>query len=219
MPKLHPTPVASRPSIRLSSVLLYAAALCSACAPTTPAQPPSASTNSAQNTVTEQALLQSTKAVVDPMPAKLKTMLLDDIASKGIAGGLESCSVKGPAAAKQASEKTGWTIRRVSLKNRNPNAVPDAWETKQIQALEADMLKGSNPNLEKWEVVQNTDKSKTFRYVKGLKTSAECLLCHGDTATMDAGAIASIHKLYPQDKATGYKDGQLRGVLSVVRPL
>ena len=27
-----------------------------------------------------------------------------------------------------ASQNTGWAIRRVSLKNRNPKAVPDAWE-------------------------------------------------------------------------------------------
>ena len=38
--------------------------------------------------------------------------------------------------AKTASEQTGWAIRRVSLKNRNPKAVPDAWERETLEEFD-----------------------------------------------------------------------------------
>ena len=38
--------------------------------------------------------------------------------------------------AKAASEKTGWNIKRVSLKNRNPEAKADKWENKTIKGFE-----------------------------------------------------------------------------------
>ena len=42
--------------------------------------------------------------------------------------------------AKAASEQSGWTIKRVSLRNRNPKAVPDAWERAALEEFDSPPL-------------------------------------------------------------------------------
>ena len=62
------------------------------------------------------------------VPPKLLQVLTEEIAKGGPASAIEVCNVKAPQMAKAASEQTGWMVKRVSLQNRNPKAVPDAWE-------------------------------------------------------------------------------------------
>ena len=60
------------------------------------------------------------------------------------------CREKAPEMAKAASEKTGWKIRRVSLKNCNPKAVPDAWEQAALEDFDRRAAAGESPaKLEK----------------------------------------------------------------------
>lgn len=49
------------------------------------------------------------------------------MAERGPGHALEVCSVQAPAIASLLSTD-GWQVKRVSLKNRNPDAVPDEWE-------------------------------------------------------------------------------------------
>jgi hypothetical protein len=46
-----------------------------------------------------------------------------------------------------------------------------------------------------------------------------CLQCHGaPDAEIAPATLAAIRKLYPDDKATGYRSGDLRGLWSVTFP-
>lgn len=52
--------------------------------------------------------------------------------------------------AKAASEQTGWMVKRVSLQNRNPKAVPDAWERAVLEDFDKRAAAGESPTtLEK----------------------------------------------------------------------
>jgi hypothetical protein len=118
-----------------------------------------------------------------------------------------------------ASQSTGWAIRRVSLKNRNPKAVPDAWEQAVLEDFDRRRAAGESPaNMEKAEIVAEGDK-RTLRYMKALPTQGVCLNCHGTEDKINSAAKAKLTELYPNDKATGYSEGQIRGALTVKRPL
>lgn len=137
------------------------------------------------------------------------------------AGGPEAaiavCKDKAPKIAAEISQKTGMQVTRVSPKNRHPNAVPDAWEAQAQADLEKRLAAGEKPEtLDTWQVV-DTPKGKVFRYAKGLPVGAVCLNCHGETIT--DGVKAKLATEYPNDKATGYKAGMLRGLISIKRPL
>jgi len=162
-------------------------------------------------------MLESARKVASEMPVKLQAMLQDEIAKGGLASAVAACSEKAPKMAKAASEKTGWAIRRVSLGNRNPKAVPDAWERTALEDFDRRKAAGEAvATLEKYAEV-DTGGRKEFRYMKALQMQKACLACHGAADTIAPEVAEKIHTLYPDDKATGYVEGQLRGAITMRR--
>jgi hypothetical protein len=141
------------------------------------------------------------------------------MARSGPEGAIEVCRDKAPQMARAASEETGWAIRRVSLNNRNPKAVPDAWERAVLEDFDRRAAAGEAPGtLEKGELVTEAGQ-KTYRYMKALPTAELCLGCHGAPASLSPAVRAKLAALYPQDKAVGYSAGQIRGAITLKKPL
>lgn len=139
------------------------------------------------------------------------------------AGGPENaigvCKEKAPAIAQEASARTGMSVKRVSLKNRNPKGVPDAWEAAAIASFEKRLMAGEKAEtLDTYEVVDD-GKARTFRYAKALVTQAVCLECHGMPGSMKEGVKAKLAVEYPDDKAVGYGAGMVRGIITLRKPL
>jgi hypothetical protein len=129
------------------------------------------------------------------------------------------CEGRAPEIAAQLSSKTGMRIRRVSTRNRNPHAVPDAWETEAIATLEKRLAAGAKPDTLEVSAVVNGPEGKTFRYAKALVTQPLCLTCHGTPDYVPPGVRAEIAREYPDDKATGYSLGMIRGIVSVSKAM
>jgi hypothetical protein len=78
---------------------------------------------------------------------------------------------------------------------------------------------GEKPEtLEFFEVVSEPQ-GRFQRYMKALPTQPLCLACHGDPAAMPEAVRATLAAEYPHDRATGYAAGQVRGAVTVKRPL
>jgi hypothetical protein len=139
------------------------------------------------------------------------------------AGGPENaigvCKEKAPAIAREASARTGMSIKRVSTRNRNPNGVPDAWEAAAIAKFEKDLAAGAKADTLETYTVVDDGKTKTFRYAKALVTQAICLECHGMPEAMKEGVKAKLAAEYPNDKAVGYAAGMVRGIITIRKPL
>ncbi|MEN9373397.1 MAG: hypothetical protein RIR79_949 [Pseudomonadota bacterium] len=164
-------------------------------------------------------LLEDARKVASTVPPKLVSVLTAEIAKNGLASAVEVCNTKSPQMAKAASEQTGWAIKRVSLLNRNPQAVPDAWERAALEEFDRRAAAGESPAaLEKSTVVEQ-DGKKEFRYVKALPTQAMCLGCHGTADKVPADVAGKIKALYPEDKATGYVAGKIRGAITLRKPV
>ena len=59
-----------------------------------------------------------------------------------------------------------------------------------------------------------------LRYMKPIVLgSPVCLSCHGGPDDTSPEVKAELQRLYPQDKATGYRVADLRGAVSVKIPL
>ena len=52
--------------------------------------------------------------------------------------------------------------------------------------------------------------------MKAIPTGGLCLQCHGEV--LDPAVAGKIAELYPDDQATGFIDGDLRGVFWVEYP-
>jgi hypothetical protein len=168
------------------------------------------------NAMAEDAgLLDEARKVASAVPPKLLQVLSAEIAQGGVASAVSVCNEKAPQMAKSASEQSGWTIRRVSLRNRNPKAVPDAWERSALEEFDRRAASGESPaTLEKSAMVEDGGR-KEFRYMKALPVQQLCLGCHGSNETISADVAAKISALYPEDKAVGYTLGQIRGAMTI----
>lgn len=167
----------------------------------------------------EAQLLAEARSVAASVPPKLLAVLQEEIAKGGPEGAIDVCRVKAPQMAKEASEKTGWSIRRVSLRNRNPKAVPDAWERAVLEDFDRRAAAGADPaTLEKGEVVVEGG-ARSYRYMKALPTQPLCVACHGPADQLSPAVKAKLARHYPADRATGYAPGQIRGAMTIRRAL
>ena len=167
----------------------------------------------------DDPLLAEARGAASAIPPKLLTVLQEEIQKGGAEGAIGVCREKAPAMAKAASEQTGWAIRRVSLKNRNPKAVPDAWEEAVLKDFDKRVATGEKPtSLEKGEVV-TLDGKKVYRYMKALPTQDLCLQCHGTPDRISPAVQAKLKDLYPNDKAVGYAPAEIRGAITLKKPI
>lgn len=166
------------------------------------------------------ALTAETKKAVLPVVPKVVNAMQEAVAEKGVAGAIPVCKEQAPELIKAKRQETGWDIRRVSLKARNAErGTPDLWEVRQLADFNIRAANGEKiDTMEKSEVV-TIDGKQVFRYMKALPVGDVCLKCHGAVDGMDAGLKAKLAESYPHDQATGYSKGQIRGALTVKRPL
>lgn len=137
----------------------------------------------------------------------------------GPVNALGVCQTKAPEIAQSLSDRSGWDVKRVSLKNRSADAEPDSWEIKVLKRFDQERAEGADPAaMEYSEVVQDKGQ-KTFRYMKAIAIGEgqPCLHCHG--VNLNADVKKRLGELYPHDKATGYQVGQVRGAFSFQKHL
>jgi hypothetical protein len=164
-------------------------------------------------------LLEEGRTIAAKMPPKLLDVLNAEIKKGGHAEAMNVCREKAPQMAKNLSEQTGWSVRRVSLKNRNPKAVPDTWERNVLEEFDRRAAAGEKPtSLEKGELVTDGT-TKVYRYMKALPTQDLCLDCHGTSDRLSAEVKARLKDLYPEDKATGYGPAEIRGAITLKKQL
>jgi HAMP domain-containing protein/type II secretory pathway pseudopilin PulG len=110
------------------------------------------------------------------------------------------------------SSDYGWSFRAVSDRYLSPTDKPDKWEMKAISKIKEEFKKGSKTG-EFW----GWDGNK-FRFAKALKVKKGCLKCHGTDDQIDPKFKKAIIAKYGEEafrRATGYKLGELRGIISV----
>lgn len=146
----------------------------------------------------------------------LQKALQGAVQSGGPVKAIEVCSVTAPEVAAGLS-KDGWTIGRTSQRIRNPNSLPDAYETAALSNFLARLADGEKPEtLIKAEIVTENGR-KMFRMVKAIPVGDVCLTCHG--TDIKPPVKEALSKLYPSDIATGFKAGDIRGIFTVKKAL
>jgi Protein of unknown function (DUF3365) len=165
----------------------------------------------------DEAWIAEARSVAATVPPKLLSVLTDAITRSGPDGAIAVCRDEAPKLARAASQDTGWAIRRVSLRNRNPKAVPDAWERAVLEDFDRRAAAGEKPaTLERAEIVQQ-DGGAMYRYMRALPTQELCLQCHGAPERLSPAVQSQLKALYPDDRAVGYSVGQIRGAMTIAK--
>ena len=164
----------------------------------------------------EQRSKQS-RIVVSDFMLLLKAELKAAIKKGGPGNAIQVCKSKAPEIAAETSEKMGWRVARTSLKLRNPHNAPDAWELKVMQEFEKRKAAGEEIKTLEFAEVVTTQGKKQFRYMKAIPTGKVCLQCHG--SHIDPNVVATLKTNYPEDQATGFKQGDIRGAFTITQPM
>lgn len=104
------------------------------------------------------------------------------------------------------------TVKRISIRYRNPADMPENNEAPILKALH---LMNQNGVVPPREIVQELGNG-VYKYYKPLFINKQaCLLCHGDVRKNDPELYKAIQETYPDDRATGYTLNDLRGAIVV----
>ncbi|MCK5237042.1 MAG: DUF3365 domain-containing protein [Deltaproteobacteria bacterium] len=107
-----------------------------------------------------------------------------------------------------AHEKS-FKIRHAAVKNRNPKNAATAEELSIINSFTDKDAQKSNDGI------QTIEGQDYYRYSAPIYVEKACLSCHGAKENRPAFIV----KKYPDDRAYGFKEGDLRGIISVLFPL
>lgn len=144
--------------------------------------------------------------------ARLRSKLQMAIAEDGPVGAIKVCATHVPGITERLQEQH-ITVKRTSQGLRNSQNTPDAWEQRILTFFEDEHDAGADPaNLEHYAQFIG-EQGTVFRYARAILTGPECLMCHGDKLAPEIAA--ELARLYPDDKATGFKAGDIRGMISI----
>lgn len=166
-----------------------------------------------------QRIIPIGKRVSQQLLASLKGELEAAVAEGGFEKAIEVCHLRAEPIKEAVEKSTAENIRvkRTTHRSRNPDNNPDEVEDKALLYFENIIDKGESiPEFYIQKVTRND--SAFFYFFKPLKIESLCLGCHGKTENISPAVVALLGNLYPGDKATGYSEGEFRGLVSVIIP-
>ncbi len=107
---------------------------------------------------------------------------------------------------------TGHKLKQTSLRLRNPANAPDEWEKKALKILHSSK---DSRGVGFGEILETNDE-KIYRYMKPIHAEKACLDCHGEKDKIKPAIRQFLERKYPGDQALGYKEGDIRGGISII---
>ncbi len=175
---------------------------------------------SASSAIAEQDIetqIMKSRMTIKTFGKTLKGELVAAMKAGGPINAIGVCNTEAPKIASKVSLDHAMSVSRTSLKNRNSSNAPSDWQAAVLEQFEADKMSGKMPNELEFSEIVDTNAGKEFRYMKAIPTGEVCLTCHG--SNIDAKVTAKLSELYPEDKATGFSKGDLRGAFVVTEIL
>jgi hypothetical protein len=144
-------------------------------------------------------------AAAKALGTQLKAQLKMAIDKDGFPGGIKACKVAAPEIAASVSAKRSLKVGRTSFKLRNPKNAPPAWAKAQVEA------KLAEPSFAEAE-------DGTLHALLPIKLEPLCVSCHGPAEGLPPEVKQALARDYPEDQATGFQPGDLRGYFWVEVP-
>jgi len=134
----------------------------------------------------------------DAMFAELFAELSHAMGGSGPESAIGVCAQRAPEIAREIAQTHGVEIGRTSWKRRNPKNTPPVW---------AEPFLSERP--ESVRVVEHP--SGSLGLLSPIRVAGSCLRCHGEPDALAEGVPEALSRLYPEDRATGFREGDLRG--------
>tara|TARA_R110002020_G_scaffold13380_18_gene48397 strand:+ start:2710 stop:3378 length:669 start_codon:yes stop_codon:yes gene_type:complete len=149
---------------------------------------------------------------------RLRNELRAAMSEDGPAGAVSFCHDQAPRIADEVMATHGVRLGRVAVagRNRNPGNAHGGWQGELLDSFQQAVDTGGAPEAQMAVIRDQVPAGVELRMARGIRVEAACLMCHGDNI---APPIAErLAALYPEDRATGFLEGDLRGLVWVEVP-
>lgn len=142
--------------------------------------------------------------------AALGSVLIPTVTQEGTVAALEFCNIKAIPLTDSMSVDQNKVIYRVSDKPRNHANLANEMELEYIASAKENIALGETVTP-----AVHAIGDRVIGYYPIL-TNQFCLQCHGNPGEkISEETLAAIQRIYPEDKATGYSEGEIRGIFVV----
>ena len=142
---------------------------------------------------------------------ELSGNLMSKMKEGGIPLAVEYCNTAALPLTSKISETEGVHIKRTALKLRNTANSPNEEEVQVINKFLSQLDQKVAP-----KPVVKLDPFGLPHYYAPILVDAKCLMCHGTIdQELSKKADSIIKSYYPKDLATGFREGDLRGIWSI----
>jgi hypothetical protein len=182
--------------VSLPTLLFAAVAGCSSESPApSPAWVPVPET-----ALTQSQVVQKVKALAarDALFERLMARLTAVVQAEGPVTAIAVCQTEAPAIAETVGREKGVRIGRTSDKLRNTRNQPPDWAAASLASRPTEPAFLAGPD-------------GRFGALLPVRLKAQCLTCHGPTEAIPVPVRDALADRYPQDRAVGYAEGDLRG--------
>lgn len=157
------------------------------------------------------------QAAVTDLGTQLRSALMARVKAEGPVAAIDFCHDQAPTIAAEVAHKHGLRIGRTSLRTRKLGNAPADWQRDVLADFNSQAQAGAAPASLRFTSSEGLPEGIALRYMQGIATEAPCLACHGPTLAEPVAQAIKAH--YPEDAATGFSEGQLRGAFWVEVPL
>jgi hypothetical protein len=165
----------------------------------------------------QQNDVTAAKSAIKEFAGALQSELKAAMQAGGPVAAIGVCNTRAAPIAEQVSAAHGMNLSRVSLRNRNTGNKPNQWQAAVLGDFEASKAAGEDVSSLAWSGTAAVDGSREFRFMKAIPTGGICLTCHGREIAPEIKQ--QLHALYPEDLATGFSEGDIRGAFVVTKQL
>jgi len=160
--------------------------------------------------------IAQSRSIAQQLGAELKGELGRAMTDKGPVAAIGVCKDRAPEIAGRLSRQSGAQVSRTALRVRNPANAPDDLQRALLEQFSAELASGkfAGPLEAAFEI--NRGGQVERRYMRAIPMEGLCVTCHGKALAPEIAA--AIAAQYPDDQATGFEPGQLRGAFSVTWP-
>jgi len=155
------------------------------------------------------------RAIVEETFGLLSTNLQTALVSGGVSNALPFCSLAASPLTASMAQKHGVSLRRFTHKPRNPSGMADTVELGFLEHFRKGLaFTNTIPPM-----VASVEPGVVTFFAPIVLNNPMCLNCHGEPdKDIKPENLAIIRRLYPQDQATGFQLGELRGAWRIDFP-
>jgi hypothetical protein len=149
-------------------------------------------------------------AAIQKLQQQLVARLTAELQRGGPVGAVGVCRAEAEAITAEVARTSGIAVGRTSHRLRNPRNTPPPWVRAEVAAAAGKQATDVQARV--------FDLGDRVGLLRPIPTMALCTTCHGAPEQMAPELLATLRTAYPDDQATGFREGDLRGFVWAEAP-